>query len=137
MVALTAELALIDISRGQRMWLEAKALIDELSDRFENEDALARRKATNAYTHDAPAYWTRATYHSQKACALQIAVHEMTLPRALTMTYHGGDHIAALDTLIPLNEPAAIAMVVRYAEYGLWREVDEMLARKAEGRTDA
>jgi hypothetical protein len=41
MSALTAELALIDISRGQRMWLEAKALIDELSDRFENEDASA------------------------------------------------------------------------------------------------
>jgi hypothetical protein len=130
MSALTAELALIDISRGQRMWLEAKALIDELSDRFENEDALARRKATNAYTHDAPAYWTRASYHAQKACALQIAVHETSLPNALRQAYHGGDYIAALDTLIPLNEQSAIAMTVQYAEFGLWRDVDELLSRR-------
>jgi hypothetical protein len=41
----------------------------------------------------------------------------MTLPNALRQAYHGGDHIAALDTLIPLNEQAAIAMTVQYAEY--------------------
>lgn len=125
------EVALIDSSRVQRLWLEAKILIDRLSDQFENEEALARRKATNAYMHDAPAYWTRATYHSQKACALQIAAHETSLPNALKQAYGPyGDFIAGLDTLIPLNDGAAIAMVVQYSQYGLWRDVDELLRRR-------
>jgi hypothetical protein len=108
----------------------AKLAVEDAIDLYDNEDALARRKAIAAFEQDRPAYWTTAGYHSQKACALQVAVHEMPLPRALKMIWRGGDYIAALDTLVPLNEQAAIALTVQYAEYGLWRDIEEVLARR-------
>ncbi len=104
--------------------------IDDVADLYENDDYLARRKAQTAYEQERPAYWTTATYHDQRACQLQIVVHEMPLPRALKFAYKLGDYIAALDRLIPLNEQAAIAMTVQYAEYGVWRDVEELLARR-------
>jgi len=108
----------------------AKLAIEDAIDLYQNEDALGRRKAIAAFEQDRPAYWTTAGYHNQKACALQVAVHEMPLPKALKMTYRGGDYVAALDTLVPLNEQAAIALTVQYAEYGLWRDIEEVLARR-------
>lgn len=109
----------------------ARMAINDASELYDNEDALARRKAQTAYEQDRPAYWSTATYHAQRASQLQIAVNEMALRKALACTYKpGSDWIAALDTLVPLNVKAATALSVAYADYGLWRDEPELLLRR-------
>lgn len=97
---------------------------------YDNDDALARRFALEAFEDDRPAYWTTAGYSAQRACLLQLAAHRMSLSDALAGTYHRDDRAAALDTLIPLNDQAAVALVAEYAEHGLWRDLDELMARR-------
>jgi hypothetical protein len=109
---------------------KAKQIVDAVSDLYENEDAQARRKAVAALEQDRPAYWTTASYHSQRACQLQVRAHETSLPNALRSTYHSADWVAALDRLVPLNEQAAIAVAVQYEEMGTFRDIDELLARR-------
>ena len=97
---------------------------------YDNDDELARRVALAAHARGEAAYWTKASYHAQRACQLQIAANQMPLTNALRMVYKpGSDWIAALDTLLPLNSPAAMALAAGYAEYGLWRDEPELLAR--------
>ena len=109
----------------------AKLAVEDAIDLYQNEDALGRRKAIAAFEQDRPSFWTSASYHNQRACALQVAVHEMPLRKALACTYKpGSDWIAALDTLVPLNLKAATTLSGAYADYGLWREEAELLARR-------
>lgn len=124
------EMTGVELSRAQRLRLDARRLIDAVADAYENEDALARSKAQAALEVNQPAYWSKASYHSQRACQLLLRVHETSLSNALRSTYHGADHVAALDRLIPLNNQAVIALSAQYAEYGSFREVDELLARR-------
>jgi hypothetical protein len=101
-------------------------------DLYDNDDALARRVALCAHERGDPAYWTKASYHAQRACQLQIAANEMPLRNALRLVYKpGSDWIAALDTLLPLNGKAARALAAEYADYGLWRDEPELLARSS------
>ena len=99
-------------------------------DLYDNDDALARQAALAAHARGHGAYWTKASYHSQRACQLQLAANQMALRSALRAAFKpGSDWIAALDTLVPLNSHAASALAAEYAEYGLWRDESELLAR--------
>jgi hypothetical protein len=110
--------------------IEAEHRLADAIDRYDNEDALARSVALAAHARGDAAYWTKASYHSQRACQLQIAANQMALRNALRATYKpGSDWVAALGTLVPLNSLAAAAVAAEYAEYGVWRDESELLAR--------
>jgi hypothetical protein len=99
-----------------------------------NDDALARRSARAACNDGRPAFWTTATYHSQKACVLHLAVHtEPTLEAAVECAYgpHTGTELrhAAFDTLIPLNAAAMEALALAYARLGRLPDVAELETR--------
>jgi hypothetical protein len=100
----------------------------------DNDDALARRQALAACAAGRAAFWTTASYHSQKACALQLAAHSFpTLEAALDDAYGPGPgtdtQVAALDTLIPLNPPATAALALAYVRLGRWRDIQDLEAR--------
>jgi hypothetical protein len=100
----------------------------------DNDDALARREALAACHAGRPAFWTTASYHSQKACTLQLAAHASpTLEAALDDAYGSGlgpdAQAAALDTLIPLNPPAVAALALAYLRLGRWRDIQDLEAR--------
>jgi hypothetical protein len=103
-------------------------------DTHNNDDALARRHALSACAAGRAAFWTTASYHSQKACALQLAAHTSpTLEAALDDAYGSGlgtdAQTAALDTLIPLNPPAVAALALAYVRLGRWRDIQDLEAR--------
>src|SRR5262245_32382468 len=109
---------------------EAEKRLADAIDLYDNDDALARRVALAACRREDAAYWTRAGYHAQRACQLQIAANQMALRNALRAAYKpGSDWVAALDTLVPLSSRAAAALSAEYAEYGLWRDEAELLKR--------
>jgi hypothetical protein len=115
---------------GIDLTAEVEQRLDAVTDLYDNDDAYARRVALAACRRGDAAYWTRASYHSQRACQLQITANQMLLRNALRSIYKpGSDWIAALDTLIPLNSQAAAALSAAYAEYGLWQDEAELLAR--------
>jgi hypothetical protein len=108
----------------------------------DNDDALARRQALAACTAGRPAFWTTASYHSQKACALHLAVHTLpTLEAAFDDAYGSGvgsdTQAAALDTLIPLNPPAVAALALAYIRLGRWRDVQDLEARSMRDPTSS
>jgi hypothetical protein len=99
---------------------------------YDNEDALARRLALQAAAAGRPAFWTTAGYHSQKHCALQLAVHgQPTVEAALDQAALEGSEarLAALDTLVPLNRPALAVLALAYAGLGRWRDIADLEAR--------
>lgn len=110
---------------------QARMAVEDAISVYDNDDAVARRLALAAFEQDRPAFWTTATYHSQKASLFQQAANYKPLLEALHYAYNrGDDYIAALDTLVPLNDQAALAMVIRYSDYGIWRDTEELLARR-------
>jgi len=109
---------------------EVEQRLADAVDLYDNDDTVARRVALTADARGDAAFWTKARYHSQRACQLQIAANQMPLRNALRATYKlGSDWVAALETLLPLNGKAAAALAAEYAEYGLWRDEPELLAR--------
>jgi hypothetical protein len=122
------------VQSGHDQTDEACARLAVAIDLHENDDALARRHALAACGAGRPAFWTTASYHSQKACALHLAAHTLpTLQTALADAYGfdlGTDaQAAALDTLIPLNPAAVAALALAYAALGRWREIQDLEAR--------
>src|SRR6478672_2862486 len=84
--------------------MEAEQRLADAIGLYDNEDTLGRRVALAAHARGDAAYWTKAGYHAQRACQLQIAANQMPLRNALRAVYKpGSDWIAALDTLVPLN----------------------------------
>jgi hypothetical protein len=101
---------------------------------YGNDDALARRVALGALAASRAAYWTTARYHSQKACALQLAVHaQPSIEAALNYAYSPGKdadvRLAALETLVPVNLQAAEALVLAYTSLGATDDVRALQAR--------
>ena len=103
---------------------------------YDNDDALGRRYALAACAAGRPAFWTIAGYHSQKACALQLAVHTLpTLEAALDDAYGPNQgtelQLAAFDTLVPLNRPAVAALALAYPRLDRWRDIEDLEARSS------
>jgi hypothetical protein len=110
---------------------EARRLIDAAADLYDNDDFGARRIATACYVEARPAYWTTASYHAQRHADLQLSANQMRIASALKISLRpGDDFLRALDTLVPLNEPAAAALSAAYADYGSFVSEEELLARR-------
>ncbi len=117
-----------------------RMLISDCIKLYDNDDSLLRRYANQAFAKGEAAYWSVATYHSQKAA--QLANRANYLPKDNDGAYllqagieaYGnasfGTRIEALDTLIPLNERAARDLAQAYADTGIWKDEDQLLARR-------
>lgn len=98
---------------------------------YDNDDPVSRQLAQTAYEQERPSFWTSASYHSQKACILQQAANYKPMDEALRYAFGlGGDYIAGLDSLVPLNDRAAIALIAQYGQYGCFVLVEDVLARR-------
>lgn len=101
---------------------------------YRNNDSVSREHALEAFMAGKPAYWTTATYHSQRALGLMDDLNrgcEFGIALAANYPAHCTKYRpGALDTLIPLNRRAAVDLVKAYDALGIWREVDELEARR-------
>lgn len=112
---------------GQRRLYAAIAL-------YGFSDSVSVDHAFEAYFEDKPAYWTTADYHSQRAIGLMDALNrgcEFGIALAANYPAHCTKYRpSALDTLVPLNIKAANALVKAYDALGIWRDVEELEARR-------
>jgi hypothetical protein len=112
---------------GQRRLYAAIAL-------YGFSDSVSVDHAFEAYFEDKPAYWTTADYHSQRAIGLMDALNrgcEFGIALAANYPAHCTKYRpAALDTLVPLNIKAANELVKAYDALGIWRDVEELEARR-------
>ncbi|RWB67567.1 hypothetical protein [Mesorhizobium sp.] len=73
------------------------------------------------------AYWTTSSYSAARTVDLPLPLHRgVSIRDALEEafpTWRAGERPAALDTLVPLNRKAAIALSGAYASFGIF--VDE------------
>jgi hypothetical protein len=105
---------------------------------YDNEDCVSRDWTVEAIVAGRPAFWTSATYHSQRACNLHLdVVAGASIQQALEAHYpvrlnHSRE--SALDTLIPLDRRAAAALSQAYADLGIWRDDDELELRRTSTR---
>ena len=104
---------------------------------YNNDDALLRRYANQAFERDEAAYWSTSTYHSQRAAMFANRANYFPkdtdgiyLMQAADECYGATYKIEALDTLIPLNERAARDLCEAYAKLGSWKDEDQVLARR-------
>jgi hypothetical protein len=110
---------------------EARMHLGDAVELYDNADAIGERVALAAYERGDPSFWSTASYHAQKMALLQIKANQMPLLAALKHAYGAGaDYLAALDRLVPLNYAAAREMSKLYSEMGLWRDEEELLARR-------
>lgn len=79
------------------------------------------------------AFWTTSSYSSARCVDLPMALHRgLTITDALEEAFAGRravDRQAALDTLVPLNRKAAMALANAYARFGSWRDEEELEMR--------
>ena len=109
---------------------------------YDNDDALLRRYVLQNFERDRAAYWSNATYHSQKlamfAARANSSDHDkdgkyLDAAAAYAFEPYRGQPVPLLqyfDTLIPLNERAARDLAEAYARAGSWKDEDELLARR-------
>lgn len=101
---------------------------------YRNNDSVSREHALDAFFAGKPAYWTTATYHSQRAMGLMDALNkgcEFGIALAANYPAHCTKYRpGALDTLVPLNRLAANELSEAYEDYGTWRDAEELEARR-------
>jgi len=121
-----------------RDYLEEDALsmrraLDDAITVYGNPDTIMREKAIDAIVEDRAAYWTTSTYSSAITADLPYALNAgVEINRAIEAAFpnHKADRrIPALDTIVPLNRKAALALSVAYSLKGKWRDEPELLAR--------
>jgi hypothetical protein len=120
--------------------MTCRMLISDCIKLYDNDDSLLRRYAHAAYDAGRAAYWTVVSYHSQKAASFANRANYLPqdhdgayLLQAGIEAYGNasyGTRIEALDTLIPLNERAARDLAQAYADTGIWKDEDQLLARR-------
>lgn len=79
------------------------------------------------------AYWTTSSYSAARTVDLPFALHRgLTIADALEEAFpswRAQYREAALETLVPLNRKAAMALSNAYAKFGSWREEEELEMR--------
>jgi hypothetical protein len=83
------------------------ARIQELSDQYDNPDALARDYALEALREGRPLFWTKSKYHNQRALQLHVDALLYGVSVAVAKDPRRGEW---LDTLIPLTPAAEAAL---------------------------
>lgn len=113
--------------------LSVRRALDDAIAVYGNEDTIMREKAIDAIVEDRAAYWTTSSYSSAITADLPYALNAgVEINRAIEAAFpdHKADRrIPALDTIVPLNRKAALALSIAYSLKGKWRDEPELLAR--------
>lgn len=122
--------------------MTGRMLISDCLKLYDNDDALLRRYVLQNFENDRAAYWTNCSYHSQKFASFAHNANfaanggeedYLDVAAAVAFAPHRGQTVPLIqfyDTLIPLNERAARDLTEAYAKAGIWRDEDELLARR-------
>ncbi|MES0207892.1 hypothetical protein NKJ93_02180 [Mesorhizobium sp. M0028] len=93
-----------------------------------------RESAIEAMAACRAAYWTTSTYSAARTVDLPLTLNRgVNIRDALEHTFPvwcADRRPAALDTIVPLNRKAAVALSGAYASYGIWRD-EELLEMRA------
>lgn len=107
----------------------------QVIDLWDNDDAVARDYAEEAFNAGRAAYWSSATYHAAiSKCLMNTANRIGSLEDAIRVEVrpHQRDRMQEfLDVLVPLNEAAERELSVAYAKYtSTWRDEPELAMRR-------
>ena len=109
-----------------------RALADSI-EIYGNEDAVGREQCIEAIASGRPAFWTSRQYHDARANALRYDATKtgdvVGSMLALYPPHRRDSREAALDSLVPLDRRAAVALSLAYAEIGFFRDEPELLLR--------
>lgn len=92
-----------------------------------------RASAVEAIASGRAAFWTTSNYGATRTVDLPLDLNRgigirAALEQALP-AWCAQNRAPALDTIVPLNRKAAIALSGAYAAFGIWRDEDELLMR--------
>jgi len=92
-----------------------------------------RESAIGAIASGRAAYWTTSSYSASRTVDLPLALNRgVSIAEALEEAFPGWRapyREEALDTIVPLNRKAAIALSNAYARYGSWVDEEELEMR--------
>lgn len=92
-----------------------------------------RESAIDAIASGRAAYWTTSTYSAARTVDLPLALNRgVSIREALEQAFPAwcaDRRPDALDTIVPLNRKAAIALSGAYASFGIWRDEAELEMR--------
>ncbi len=113
--------------------MAASRALDDAIAIYGNDDAVGREQCIEAIASGRPAFWTSAQYHAARSLILRYdATKTGDVVGSMLAIYppHRRDsREAALDSLVPLDRKAAIALSLAYAEIGFFRDEPELLLR--------
>jgi len=92
-----------------------------------------RAVAIEAIASGRAAYWTTSNYGATRTVDLPLALNRgVSIRDALEQAlpaWCAADRCPALETIVPLNRKAAIALSGAYASHGIWRDEEELEMR--------
>lgn len=100
---------------------------------YGNEDTIMLEQAIEAIASGRAVYWTTASYSSARASDLPYELNRgKPILEAIDAAYAGREFLRqqALDTIVPINRKAAMALANAYAKFGSWVDEDELLERR-------
>ncbi len=100
---------------------------------YGNEDTIMLEQAIEAVASGRAVYWTTASYSSARASDLPYELNRgKSILEAVDAAYAGREFLReqALDTIVPINRKAAMALANAYAKFGSWVDEDELLQRR-------
>ncbi|RUV07975.1 hypothetical protein EOA79_02485 [Mesorhizobium sp. M1A.F.Ca.IN.020.03.2.1] len=92
-----------------------------------------RASAIEAIASGRAAFWTTSNYSAARTVDLPLALNRgagirAALDEALP-AWCANQRPVALDTIVPLNRRAAVALSGAYASFGIWRDEEELERR--------
>ncbi len=113
--------------------MAARRALDDAIAIYDNDCGDDRRQCIEAIASGRPAWWTSRQYHDARANALRYDATKtgdvVGSMLALYPPHRRDSREAALDSLVPLDRKAAIALSLAYAEIGFFRDEPELLLR--------
>lgn len=93
-----------------------------------------RDSALDAIVAGRAAFWSTSSYSAARTVDLPLALNRgVSIKDALEQAFQAwcaGDRRAALDTIVPLNRKAAMALSGAYAREGIWHDEEVLEMRR-------
>lgn len=117
-----------------------RSLLDAI-EVYQNHDTIMQEKAIDAIAEGRAAYWTTSSYSNAVTSNLPYSLNAgVEINEAIEAAHPEWRYARApelrkqhcrfaLDTIVPLNRKAALALSVAYSQKGIWRDEDELLIR--------
>lgn len=107
-----------------------KRRLDDAIAVYDNGYDDLRASAIEAIASGRAAFWTTSGYSATRTVDLPLALNRGTgIREALEQAFPAwcaSHREMALDTIVPLNRKAAVALSGAYASFGIWRDEEEL-----------